>query len=68
MTTIDVSKIPKNETLWVQYIKDSRVTHVITSKALRDIYFLYEVDENDNLIKTKYKSADPTKLEKLVYK
>lgn len=61
-------KSPKNETIWVQYIKDSKVTHLITSKTIRDTYYLYEVDNDGNLIKTKYKSSDPTELEKWIYK
>lgn len=59
---------PKNETIWVQYAINNKVTHVLTSKATRDMYYLYEVGENDKLIKTKYKSTDPTELEKWVHK
>ncbi len=61
-------KPPKNETIWVQYAKDGKVTHVITSKAIRDVYYLYEVGEGDKLIRTKYKSPNPTELEKWIYK
>ena len=61
-------KPPKNETIWVQYIVDNKVTHIITSKTIRDVYYLYKVGEDDKLIKTKYKSTSPTELEKWVYK
>ncbi len=57
---------PKSEILWLQLVKDGRTTHVITSTALRDTYYLYKVGDNDKLIKTKHKSADPTELEQYI--
>ena len=57
-------KAPKNETIWAQILNNGQLTHVITSKATRDIYYLYKVDNDGNLIKTKCKSSDPTELEK----
>jgi len=56
---------PKNEIIWLQIVKDGVVTHIITSTALRDVYYLYTV-ENDKLKKTRYKSDDPTKLEEKI--
>lgn len=59
--------IPKNETLWVQYLNHSDVvTHVITSDKLRTTYKLYEV-KTDKLEFTKHKSTDPRDLERWVY-
>lgn len=49
-------------------IKDNKVTHLITSKAIRDTYYLYEVSNDDKLIKTKHKASEPTELEKWIYK
>ena len=57
-------KALKNETIWVQILNNGQLTHVITSKTTRDIYYLYKVDMDGDLIKTKYKSSDPTELEK----
>ena len=56
---------PKNEIVWVQYLHDGKPTHVITSTTLRNYYYLYEV-KNNALIRTKYKSKDPTELEKYI--
>ena len=53
---------PKNETIWVQYLHNGVPVYAITSTKLRDVYYLYEVKAN-KLIKTKYKSKDPTELE-----
>ena len=54
---------PKNEIIWVRLATEGAVTHVITSTVLRDTYFLYKV-ENGKLKKTRYKSEDPTELER----
>ena len=56
-------KPPKNEIILAQYIKDDKPVYIITSTMLRDVYYLYKV-ENDKLIKTKYKNKNPTELEK----
>lgn len=58
--------IPKGETLWVMYLNaDNKRTYAITSDKYRNTYKLYKV-ENDNLIYTKRKSADPRDLERWV--
>ena len=44
-------KIPKNQQSWVRYIKNERVTHLITSTMIRDKYFLYKVNEDGRLEK-----------------
>lgn len=56
---------PKGEIIWIQLAKDEVVTHVITSTPLRDVYYLYKV-ENGKLKKTRYKSDDPTVLERKI--
>lgn len=56
-------KSPKNEKIWAQYCVDGTVLYVITSTAVRDIYYLCEVVDG-KCIKTKKKSSNPLELEK----
>lgn len=58
-------KAPKDETLWVQIIRNGVVAYAITSNTLRTEYYLYKVDKN-KLKKTRYKNADPTELERKI--
>ena len=58
-------EVPKDETLWVQIIKNEVVAYAITSNALRTEYYLYKVGK-DKLKKTRYKNADPTELERKI--
>lgn len=60
-----VIKTPKNEMVWVVYMQDEVITHMITSNALRTEYYLYKV-ENGIPKKTKFKSEDPTELERKI--
>lgn len=55
--------LPSDEHLWVQYMNDGVITHLITSDALRTTYYLYTV-ENGKAKKTKYKAKEPTDLYK----
>ena len=57
--------IPKDETLWVQYIEDNSVKYIITSNIYRTEYYLYKVTDN-KLKKTKYQSDNPLDLERYV--
>lgn len=59
--------INKNEILWVQYLINGEVKHIITSDKNRDNYMLYEINKRQ-AIKTSHKNKDPTELEKWVYK
>lgn len=59
-------KVPKNEILWVQYWHKNKVIYVITSTRMRDTYFLYKVENEDKLIKTRHKSNNPLDLEKFI--
>jgi len=52
----------KGEIIWAVYICNGMQTHAITSSALRDVYFLCEVQGN-KLVKTKKKSPKPMELE-----
>lgn len=56
---------PKNEIIWAQYLHNGVPVYAITSTKLRDVYYLSEVKDN-KLIKTKYKSNDPTELEQYI--
>ena len=56
---------PKGEIIWAVYNNNGVPTHAITSKLLRDVYFLCEVD-GEELRKTKKKSANPMQLEKFI--
>ena len=58
-------KTPKNEIIWLQIVKDGVVTHIITSTALQDAYYLYKV-ENGKPKKMRYKSDDPQELERKI--
>ena len=57
--------IPKDETLWVQYIEDNSVKYIITSNLYRTEYYLYKVADNKPK-KTKYQSDNPLDLERYV--
>ena len=59
--------INKNEILWVQYLINGEVKHIVTSDKNRDNYMLYEINKGQ-AIKTSHKNKDPTELEKWVYK
>jgi len=61
----DVIKPPKNEVIWVQHLIDGEPKYAITSDKFRSIYYLCEVKDG-KLAKTKYKSKDPTDLDKYI--
>ena len=52
----------KNEKIWLTQITSTKI-YIITSTNLRDTYFLYEVIDGKP-VKTKYKNANPTELNK----
>lgn len=55
-------ELPKTERVWVTYFDaDSNPRFIITSKAARDQYFLYRVDDGGKLTKLG-KSASPEDL------
>lgn len=55
-------KIPKGEVLWTRYGDGERITHIITSKADRTMYFLYAVGA-DKSLKRVGKAKFPVELE-----
>lgn len=64
----NVFNIPQDETVWVRYMNGGVITHIITSDALRTMYYLYTV-ENNKAKKTRYKAKEPTDLyERINYK
>lgn len=60
-------RVPVGETIWVQYLNNGIITHIITSTKMRDYYYLYKV-VNGKAIKTKYKAENPMQLEKYIKK
>lgn len=60
-------KIPKNQVLWRTFTENNIPYMVITSSLLRDKYFLYEVEHNNNTcILTKIETATtPNKFKNL---
>lgn len=56
---------PKNEIIWVTYLMDSKPAYAITSTKIRDIYYLYKV-ENEKLVKTNHKAENPIDLERYI--
>ena len=54
-------KYPKNEILWVTYEKEERPIAIITSKELRDMYYLYKVNI-DGSVERIARSPDPDEL------
>lgn len=58
-------KIPKGEILWERiFDKYKKLQYVVTSKSIRDYYYLYAVD-GDNLKKLG-KGKSPVELESLM--
>ena len=64
MTTYE-NAIPYKERLWLQIFKPGakEPSFLITSDLMRMTYYLYEV-KGGKPIKTRYKSSNPTELEK----
>ena len=60
MTLID-----KSEILWLTHTTSTNRIYLVTSNKTRDTYFLYEVVDGKP-VKTKYKNANPTELNKYV--
>ena len=58
------TEYPKGETLWVSYYDGKTLKYIITSKAARDYYFLYE-HTDDKFVKLG-RSKSPTALEEKI--
>lgn len=56
--------LPSNETIWVTITDDLGDEYVITSKATRDVYYIYRL-EKDKAVKLG-KNENPLELEKLI--
>jgi hypothetical protein len=57
-------RIPSNETIWVTITDDLGDEYIITSKATRDMYYIYRLEKN-NAVKLG-KNENPLELEKLI--
>ena len=66
-TKSQLSKSPfsKGETVCLTYKIDGKPKYYITSTALRDVYYLYDVI-NGTIIKTKHQANNPTDLYKFI--
>lgn len=66
LTALEIlSKINKNEKVWVTRTDENQnIKYVITGKPDRSVYYLYSVDENNNVKKIS-KARSPTELEKI---
>ena len=56
--------LPSNETIWVTITDDLGDEYIITSKATREMYYLYRL-EKDKAVKLG-KNENPLELEKLI--
>lgn len=56
--------LPSNETIWVTITDDLGDEYVITSRATRDMYYIYRL-EKDKAVKLG-KNENPLELEKLI--
>lgn len=59
--------IPSAEEIAVTYWRDSKLKYVITFLKIKQIFYLYEVNEENKVVKTKEKSKSPVDLEKKLY-
>ena len=57
--------INKSEILWLTHTTSTNLIYLVTSNKTRDTYFLYEVVDGKP-VKTKYKNANPTELNKYI--
>lgn len=57
--------INKSEILWLTHTTLTNRIYLVTSNKTRDTYFLYEVIDGKP-VKTKYKNANPTELNKYI--
>lgn len=44
-------KIPKGQILWVRHLENKKLKYITTSNSSRDKYYLYEVREDESLVK-----------------
>lgn len=56
--------IPSAEEVTVTYWENSKLKYVITFSQLKQIFYLYEVNEENKVVKSKEKSKSPIDLEK----
>lgn len=66
LTALEIlSKINKNEKVWVTRTDENQnIKYVITGKPDRTVYYLYRIDEHNN-VKKIGKARSPTELEKI---
>lgn len=60
----NLNGIPSTEKITVTYWENSKLKYVITFSQLKQIFYLYEVNEENKVVKSKEKSKSPIDLEK----
>lgn len=60
----NLNGIPSTEKITVAYWENSKLKYVITFSQLKQIFYLYEVNEENKVVKSKEKSKSPIDLEK----
>lgn len=55
--------IPSAEEVTVTYWRDSKLKYVITFSKIKQIFYLYEVNKENKVVKTREKSKSPIDLE-----
>lgn len=56
--------IPSAEEVTVTYWRDSKLKYVIAFSKIKQIFYLYEVNKENKVVKTREKSKSPIDLEK----
>ena len=62
----NLNGIPSPEKITVTYWENSKLKYVITFSQLKQIFYLYEVNRENEVVRTKEKSKSPTDLEKKI--
>lgn len=56
--------IPTAEKIAVTYWENLKLKYVITFSKIKEMYYLYEINEENKVVKSKEKSKSPIDLEK----
>ena len=56
--------IPTAEKIAVSYWESLKLKYVITFSKIKEMYYLYEINEENKVVKSKEKSKSPIDLEK----
>lgn len=59
----NLNGIPSTEKITVTYWENSKLKYVITFSKIKQIFYLYEVNKENKVVKTREKSKSPIDLE-----